>query len=94
MLLIQAAVAPAAQPDNSAVTPVRRAIGRYLETASIYAATPLPAAPPAPDQTALRDGGIPVTRAEEFARRVDAEADHRSRLHQLVRSNGWSWPSP
>lgn len=93
MLLLQSAVAPAAQPDNSAVAPVRRAIGRYLETASPFAVTPVPAAPPLPDRMALSEAGIPVNPSEDVARRMDAEADHRSRLHQLVQSGGWSWPS-
>ncbi len=92
MLLLQAAVAPAARPDGSAVDPLRRAIGRYLDTASsTSSAPPVPSPPPAPDHTALGAAGIPLASSEGFIGHVEGEADRRRRLHQLVRSNGWSW---
>lgn len=92
MLLLQAGVAAASRPDSSAVEPVRRAIARYLDTASSTSAgAPDSAAPPAPDQAALRAAGIPIAPSEDFLRRVQAEADRRQRLRRLLRSNGWSW---
>ena len=95
MLLLSSGVAAEARPDNSAIEPVRHAIGRYLETASATSSgQQLPDPPPAPDQAALCAAQVPVTPAGDFAHHVEAQSDRRRRLHQLVQSNGWSWPGP
>ncbi|TYP88604.1 potassium channel family protein [Blastococcus xanthinilyticus] len=91
MLLLRAGVAPDARPDDSAVDPVRDVIARYLETASATSTAAPAGTPPAPDLAALRAAGIPAVTDEEFARAAEDEEPRRRLLHQLVKSNGWSW---
>jgi hypothetical protein len=50
------------------------------------------AVPPVPDAEPLRSAGVPLVPAAEFQRRAGDESDRRSRLAELVRSDGWSWP--
>jgi hypothetical protein len=92
LLLLEGAVAEGARPDPSAIRPLRRAVDRYLSAAGSTAGPGRSAVPPVPDAGPLRSAGIPLVPATEFLRRAADEADRRSRLAELVRSDGWSWP--
>lgn len=93
MLLLSAAVAPAARPDISAVDPMRRVVDRYLNAVAATSATPHGAdPPPPPDLQVLAAAGIPVVSQPDFHQQIAQQADRRRRLHQLVSSDGWSWP--
>jgi len=92
MMILAQALAPSAQPDRSAVQPVRDVIDRYLTTASATSAMPRrPDPPAAPDLGPIVAAGIPVVPATEFARRVEEQSARRRSLHELVNSDGWSW---
>lgn len=91
MMLLQRAVAPEAQPDISAVDPVRQVVSRYLSTSSMGSGTPDPDAPPVPPLGSLEQAGVPVVAPDVFAARLREEERRRRRLHRLVLSDGWSW---
>lgn len=92
LLLLQVAVADRARPDPSAIRPLRRAVDRYLAAAAGTAGPGRSEVPPVPDVEPLRAAGIPLRPTDEFEDRVAEESDRRSRLAELVRSDGWSWP--
>ena len=91
MMLLQRVVAPEAQPDVSAVDPVRQVISRYLSTSSMGAGTPEPDTPPAPPLGSFERAGVPTVTPAEFAAHLREEEPRRRRLHRLVQSDGWSW---
>jgi hypothetical protein len=68
------------------------AMDRYLSAAGSTAGPGRSAVPPVPDAEPLRSAGVPLVPAAEFQRRAGDESDRRSRLAELVRSDGWSWP--
>jgi hypothetical protein len=92
LLLLDGAVSDSVRPDPSAIRPVRRAVDRYLSAAGSSAGPGRSAVPPVPDAQPLRSAGIPLVPAADFLRRAAEESDRRSRLAELVRSDGWSWP--
>ena len=92
MLLLQAGVAPSARPDVSAVDPVRRAVDRYLTTASGLLASRDLDDPPLPDLAVLADAGVPIGESAELVAAAAQEGDRRRRLVALVHEDGWSWP--
>ncbi len=93
LLLLTAAVDPAVAPEQSAIEPTRRAIARYIRTVGGTSAPPSEdAPPPAPSLEPLCHAGVPLRPDAVLGRWVDAEADRRRRLQQLVHEAGWSWP--
>jgi len=92
MLLLEAGVAPSARPDVSAVDPVRRAVGRYLSTASGILGAGHLDEPPLPDLPQLAAAGVPVGDPAHLASAASQEGDRRRRLVALVHEDGWSWP--
>jgi hypothetical protein len=92
MLLLEAAVAPAARPSAVAVAPVRRVIDRYVQTAgetSVVRRSVKP--PPPPAVQALVQAGIPLGDPAHLDRRAAAEKARRERLRRLVHGDGRSW---
>jgi len=92
LLLLQGAVADGARPDLTAIRPLRRAVDRFLAAAAGNAGPGRSEVPPVPDVEPLQAAGIPLRGAAEFRALVAQESDRRSRLAELVRSDGWSWP--
>lgn len=90
MLLIEAAVDPAAQPGASTVAPARIVVGRYLETTG-SAAGPSTGVPPEPDLSALRRAGVPLVATELIGPRLAEGSERRRRLADLLTGDGWSW---
>jgi hypothetical protein len=93
LLLLRAAVAPAARPHASVTQPVHRAVARYLAAAEGTPAVPRgTTAPPVPSPRPLADAGIPLDDPDGYRRAAAAEADRRRTLRRLVSADGWSWP--
>ena len=88
--LLRWGVAPSARPDNAAVAPLSQAVGLFLETIrpTFVADVGRPLDPP--DLDVLRDAGIPVVDAEEFAAALERQDDRRCLLASLLRDDGWS----
>ncbi|WP_432494695.1 ion channel [Kineococcus auxinigenes] len=92
-LILSAAVAADARPDDSTVAPVREAVSGYARTvAATSALVPTPDAPPAPALTALAEAGVPLTDGGTFERAVRAQGDRRAGLRRVVENSGWTWP--
>lgn len=91
LLILQWAVAPAGGPGAAAVDPARAAVGRFVQTAGSTSSTPRGVDPPAaPDLGPLVAAGVPLGRADRFARQVEEESGRRRSLAQLVAAAGWS----
>lgn len=93
LFLLSRGVAPGSRPDPSAVEPLREALRRYVDTATAIAWVPDADTPPAPDTALLARAGLPVARDRVVRDALDADAEHRRRLHQLVTGDGWTWPA-
>ncbi len=92
-LLLLAAVAEPARPEPGALQPLRRAVDRYVTATAVVPAgrrrpTPLP-----PDVAPLTMAGIPLDPPERVDQLVTDASDRRRRLHDMVTSDGWSWPA-
>jgi hypothetical protein len=92
LLLLDGAVVAGARPDPSVIRPPRRAVDRYLSAAASGARPGLSSVPPVPETQPLRSAGIPLVPAADFLRWAAEECDRRSRLAEMVRRDGWSWP--
>lgn len=92
MLVMSAAVAPAARPDSSAVRSVREVISRYVETATAVGVATDVDPPPAPDLSPVTAAGIPGSETALGAAAAQ-QAERRQALRRLVEGDGWSWTS-
>ncbi|MGY1608445.1 ion channel [Geodermatophilus sp. SYSU D00700] len=93
LLLMLAAVAPAAAPDRAALAPVRHVIDQYIRTVGALSATGSGGAPPPPSMAPLLRAGIPLQPPAALQERLRADTERRARLRRLVHEAAWPWPS-
>lgn len=91
LLLAGQMTATEARPDRTTVSALTFALERYLDAATEVAWVPEVASPEPPSIEDLRQHGIPLLDGEERAEALDEAEPRRTRLHQLVVSDGWTW---
>jgi hypothetical protein len=89
LTLLRSGVAPAARPDPTAVDPVVRAVGWYLDT--VQGALVTDAADPVPpaDLEVIRQSGIPTVDDDEYLAAAAEQEPRRRQLTALVVDEGW-----
>ncbi|QBX57047.1 hypothetical protein EXE58_17480 [Nocardioides seonyuensis] len=92
LMLLEEVVSPESRPDRSVTRPLRFAIERYLRTAAHTSWTPDVEPPPPPPVERLREIGIPLLGQDALDAALESNEERRVMLHQLVTSDGWSWP--
>lgn len=79
----------ATERESSSFTATRQAIGEFLPTLQLFPVGD--EEPPPPRLDRLRDCGLPVRQADEFAKGLEAESRRRCLLLSTVREDGWEW---
>lgn len=92
LMLMEEVIVPDRRPDPSTTRPLRFAIEHYLRTAAHTSWTPALQAPPPPPLDRLLETGIPTLGEDALHAAVETNEGRRIMLHQLVSSDGWSWP--
>ena len=93
LVLLEAGVDPAVAPGSPVLTPLRRALERYTHVVQPTGGKDV-GPPPLPDLAPLRNAGIPVRSDAQYAELARSHEDRRTGVHQLVRSDAWTWPGP
>ncbi|MDQ3931419.1 MAG: hypothetical protein M3252_01070 [Actinomycetota bacterium] len=75
--------------EPSSFTAARRVIGEFLPTLQLFPGGD--DEPPPPQLDRLRDFGVPMRQADEFAKRLEADSGRRCLLLATVREDGWEW---
>ena len=90
-MLLAAGVGSDVAPGRDVLDPLQRALEHYADTVhSIGGGNP--GEPPAPSLAPLCENGISVVGVDAYRSALRGHADRRQTLHQIVRSDGWSWP--
>jgi hypothetical protein len=79
------------RPDPAAVSALSYALGQYVDAAGDVAWLPDRPPPPPPETRELQEHGIPLVDRHDRTKAVEDAAHRRTRLHQLVASDGWEW---
>ena len=92
LVVLSAALPPAQRPEAVTLLRLRQALEHYADTVG-GSADVAEASPPLPAIELLRQSGVPVVPAAEFAAAAAEHRVRRARLHQLVRADAWDWPT-
>lgn len=90
-VLLADGLAPQVRPSAAVLQPLRSALVQYAVTVASTAARDA-SSPPGPALGPLRAAGVPVVDDERFEAALQKHNERRTRLYDLVRNDGWSWP--
>lgn len=92
LLILSEGLERESRPPGHVLVRLRRTLEHYGETVGGTGGHD-GQTPPRPDLAPLRRAGLPVVGDDEFARGAEEHALRRRRLHALVTSDAWSWPT-
>lgn len=91
LVLLAGGVDSGAGPGGDVLGPLQRTLEHYGATVHSVGGGD-PELPPEPALAALADAGVPVVDRAQYLSAMQEHAGRRRVLHQIVRSDGWSWP--